>query len=189
MGPKSNRLKFFSSSVWDGADPREYYRMYMNDPRWIKYMVAFLLVVDTLNTIFDSFITYHFSVLEFGNVEGIYDSKLWAVYTHPLLSVTVSSIVQSFFGWRVKKLTGNNWLAGIIVVLSIAQFLAGIGTTVSVVIVTNFTQYQKFKPIIIVWLVLAPLDDLIIAGSLTWYLVRPFQLVIKKAPVNSVFSM
>jgi len=148
---------------------REYYRTSMKDPRWIKYMVAFLLIVDTLNTIFDLYIAYHYSVLEFGNAKGIYNS-FWAINTHPAFSVTIASIVQSFFGWRVKKLTGNNWLAGIIVVLSIAQFLAGIGTTISTAIITNLAQYHKFQSIIIVWLVLAPLDDLIIAVSLTWYL-------------------
>jgi len=148
---------------------REYYRTATNDPRWIKYMVAFLLVAETLNSVFDIYIAYHFSVLEFGNAEGIFTS-FWAVNAHPAMSATISSIVQSFFGWRVKKLTGRSWLASIIIVLSIIQFLAGVGSSIGTVVVPNMAQFHKFKSVVIVWLGLAPLDDLLIAGSLTWYL-------------------
>ena len=37
-------------------------------------------------------------------------------------TVIVSSTVQSFFGWRVHKLTGQTWLAALIGVSAIVQF-------------------------------------------------------------------
>ncbi|KAF8337544.1 uncharacterized protein EI90DRAFT_3043335 [Cantharellus anzutake] len=146
-----------------------YYRHAQNDPAWIKYLVAFILLADTFNSVFDAWFTYHYAVLEFGNPNTIMVSN-WVFNTDPIMTVIISSTVQAFFGWRVKRLTGITWLAAIIVISAVIQFLAGLGTTIGCAIVKEFVQFRSFKSIVIVWLVLAPVTDFLIAASLAWYL-------------------
>ncbi|KAF8337540.1 uncharacterized protein EI90DRAFT_3152200 [Cantharellus anzutake] len=146
-----------------------YYRHAQNDPAWIKYLVAFIFLADTLNSVFDTWFTYHYAVLEFGNPKTILVSN-WVFNTEPVMTVVTSSTVQAFFGWRVKRLTGITWMAAIIVIFAFIQFLAGLGTAIGCTILKEFVRFRSLKSIVIVWLVLAPLTDFLIAATLTWYL-------------------
>jgi hypothetical protein len=73
--------------------------------------------------------------------------------------VIVSSTVQSFFAWRVRKLTGHTWLAVLIGLSAIGQFckfvyrfptrvlrelhlVVGIGVGIACGIVKDFTQFH-----------------------------------------------
>jgi len=151
-----------------------------SDPRWIKFTVAFVLIVYTLNSVLDTWFAYHYSVSELGNPEAIYIVS-WVMFIGPALTVIISSTVQSFFAWRIRKLTGYNWLAAIIIILAIAQLFAGIGTSIGSAILKDIHTH-RLKSIAVVWFVLAPLDDFIIAASLAWFLVRSFLPKFKRSP-------
>ncbi|ESK80636.1 hypothetical protein Moror_16586, partial [Moniliophthora roreri MCA 2997] len=70
----------------------------------------------------------------------------------------ISGMVQAFFGWRVKVLTGS-WILFIIIQLcSVAVFLK------------SFADFHKFEIIVIIWLICAILADIIITTTLVTYL-------------------
>jgi len=92
--------------------------------------------------------------------------------TDPVMTVIISSTVQAFFGWRVKRLTGQTWLAILIMASAFIQFLCGLATSIGCGIVKEFVQFQKFKSVVIIWLVLAPVTDFVISAALVWFLRR-----------------
>ena len=44
----------------------------------------------------------------------------------------------------------------------------GVAASVLCAIVKDFVKFQSFKPVIIVWLVLAPVTDIVISVALVW---------------------
>ncbi|CUA72559.1 hypothetical protein RSOLAG22IIIB_10114 [Rhizoctonia solani] len=84
--------------------------------------------------------------------------------------VTVSSTVQSFFAWRIVKLTGRLWLGCLIGVTIFVQFAAGLGGTIGGFMVKDFTRYHELTTVVIVWLVSSVVTDTVITSILTWYL-------------------
>ena len=56
-------------------------------------------------------------------------------------------------------------------VLSVASFLGSVGTTAGALIVLEFAQFQKYEPVVVVWLAGAACADIIIAAALVLYLV------------------
>ncbi|ESK87101.1 hypothetical protein Moror_11908 [Moniliophthora roreri MCA 2997] len=84
----------------------------------------------------------------------------------------ISGMVQAFFGWRVKVLTGSWILLAIIQFCSAAAFLMGIATAIACGIVKSFADFQKFQVVVIIWLVCATLADIIITVTLVIHLKR-----------------
>ncbi|KAG8769324.1 hypothetical protein FRC12_005031 [Ceratobasidium sp. 428] len=61
-----------------------YYVSFKKDHKWIKLLVAYLFVIDTLNTIFDIGLVWRYTITFFGNLEEIIHSswcKLSLLYT------------------------------------------------------------------------------------------------------------
>lgn len=100
----------------------------------------------------------------------------------------IATLVQLFFAWRVKVLTGRMWVVMIIVVSAMGSIcgyfsiadartiltcfsVGGVGTAIAIHYVPEFVQFQKFQAIVIVWLILAAICDLTITISLTLHLV------------------
>ncbi|KAF8326084.1 uncharacterized protein EI90DRAFT_1995185 [Cantharellus anzutake] len=146
-----------------------YFRNSKEDAHWIKGMVAFLFVCGVTNSVMDVIFTYNYGIRQFGNTIAIQTST-WVFDTDPVMTVLLSTTVQTFFGWRVKRLTGQNIVAGFIFVAAFVQFLCGLGTSIACGMVKEFVHFQRFQSIVIVWLVLAPVTDFLISGSLFWYL-------------------
>ncbi|EEB99312.1 hypothetical protein MPER_01030, partial [Moniliophthora perniciosa FA553] len=84
----------------------------------------------------------------------------------------ISGIVQAFFGWRVKVLTGSWILLVIIEFCSVIGFFMGIATAIASSIVKIFAAQQKFFIVVILWLVSTTLADIIITTTLVIYLKR-----------------
>ncbi|KAF8317353.1 hypothetical protein DL93DRAFT_2165615 [Clavulina sp. PMI_390] len=148
-----------------------YFRSSTKDALWVKILVVYLTIADLVNCIFDIWFTYYYNVDMFGNKLALLKST-WYFDTDPAMVVLISSPVQGFFAWRVKKLTGQTWLGICIGISAFAQLLLGIGTSIACGIVKDFVNYHKFKSIVIAWLVLAPITDIVIAVSLVFFLQR-----------------
>jgi len=135
----------------------------------MKWMVWSIVVVDTLNSIVSSYVAYDYSVSDFGEVTKIL--KVTPLFGVMVLTTAITgSIVQTFFGFRVKWLTGNRWIGWIIIFAAFLQFLCGVGTITGGYIVKEFVRFQEFRSVVILWLVLAPVTDLVISGALVLYL-------------------
>lgn len=99
--------------------------------------------------------------------------------------------MQSFFARRIYILTQERWLASVIVLLSLIQMcrkitafmnhlyqltylttVAGIGVGIGGAIVQQFSELEKLKQIVLVWLFGSVVTDAIITVSLVWFLVH-----------------
>lgn len=97
-----------------------YYLTYKNDPRWIKALVYYLFIVESLNTACDMQMMYQPLIQHFGEEEATrYFPMMFAA--EPIVIVAVSTPIQFFFAWRVRLLTKSNWLAGLICFFSVVS--------------------------------------------------------------------
>ncbi|KAF9038953.1 hypothetical protein BDZ89DRAFT_392024 [Hymenopellis radicata] len=147
-----------------------YWSTYRQRDRWfIKYFVALMFVADTVHTV--GIVVYLYICLIKHFDDPVYlTTSTTAFEMEPALSGMISGMVQAFFGWRVKVLTGS-WALFIVVELcSIAAFLMGIATALACHIVKFFADFQKFRTIVIIWLACATFADILITGSLVTHL-------------------
>ncbi|KAJ3478952.1 hypothetical protein NLI96_g9393 [Meripilus lineatus] len=114
---------------------------------------------------------YDVLVNNFANEEALAKAN-WVFATDPAMVGIIATAVQLFFAWRVKVLTDNIWAVIFIVLTSLCSVLGGIGTAIGIHIVPEFVEFQKFKVVVIVWLIGAAVCDAAITLSLTWYLRR-----------------
>ncbi|KAI5896768.1 uncharacterized protein SCHCODRAFT_01151025 [Schizophyllum commune H4-8] len=139
------------------------------DAWYISSFVAFLFAADTVHTGFTIGYMYNCLINNFGN--GNFLAKAdWLFSTDPALTGIIGGTVQIFFAWRVKILTGNIWLALVIVACSAASLLAGIGTAIACGIVPMFADFLKFKVVVALWLAASSVSDVLITITLVYHL-------------------
>lgn len=146
-----------------------YFSYFKKDKTFMKVFVAFLMVADTLNSILDTVMLYDYVITNFG--DKIFMNIANTTFaTDPTMTGIIAFSTQCFFAWRVRKLT-NSWILPVMIVtLGTASFLSAIGSTIGVQIVKQFAEFQKFKVVVIIWLVCAAMTDILITGSLIWTL-------------------
>ncbi|KAG8691227.1 hypothetical protein FRC11_005725, partial [Ceratobasidium sp. 423] len=94
-----------------------------NDPKLFKWMVAYVLLLNIASTIFTWTWIYDLFVYNFGSY-GLFLSIKYLSWFYVLDSMMVI-VVQGFFGLRAWKLTGKNWLVGILLVSLMLSALGG----------------------------------------------------------------
>ncbi|CAE6438538.1 unnamed protein product [Rhizoctonia solani] len=146
-----------------------YFVAFPRDHRWIKILVTYMFIVDTLNSIFDIGLVWKYTITLFGDSQGILVSSWW-FNVEPVMTVMISSTTQGFFAWRVAKLTGHAWMGWGIALSAFIQFAAGLGSTIGAFIVQDFARFQELKVAVITWLGLSALTDIVITCTLSWYL-------------------
>lgn len=143
-----------------------------HDARWIKWMVTWTVFMEAVSSSLASFISYDYAVRDFGEPDKVLIRT--PEFSAFILTIGIcSTTVQCFYGWRVKRLLGRKWLAYVIYTSAVAQMLCVTGVAAGDSIVTSFQAFQQFKPVravVIVWMVLAPVTDLFIAGLLVFFL-------------------
>ncbi|EPQ53453.1 hypothetical protein GLOTRDRAFT_130788 [Gloeophyllum trabeum ATCC 11539] len=148
-----------------------YFHAFPNDRRWIKLFVSVLFLADTVNSIFDCVFIYQAVIIHFGDDDFVANAN-WVFATDPAMTGIIAAMVQLFFAWRIKILTGNNYLVGIVIVAAITGMFGGLGTAVAIKFVPKFIEFQRFEPVVIVWLIGNAICDIIITSVLTWHLRR-----------------
>jgi len=120
------------------------------DRMWLKCLVVFLFLADTVNAVLDIIYVYDALIIHFGDVE--YLTKASRVFgTNTVMTGIISSSVQLFYTRRVKVVTGNMWIVLFIVVCAIIDLLAAIGTSIAISILPVFADAVKFEAIIVIW--------------------------------------
>ncbi|RDB17462.1 hypothetical protein Hypma_001621 [Hypsizygus marmoreus] len=148
-----------------------YYQTYKRDASWIRYLVLYLFIIETINTGIDMFIAYEPLILRFGNPDALkYFPTLFA--SEPLIIVAVSTPIQLFFAWRIKVLTKSNWIAGPIIVFGIISLAGGIWTGVKLAIIKDFIRKPELHIPALVWFLSSCISDVLITGSLVFSLSR-----------------
>lgn len=148
-----------------------YYSVFRNKDRMgMQIFVAVLFVADTLNTIFNIIWIYGAVIKNFGNFASLEYADLFLA-SDAAMTAIIAAMVQTFFAWRVKILTQNLWITGLIAFLAFCNLVAGVG---SAIINRNFypkfADFQKYSYIVIPWLVFSAVCDVVITVALTWNL-------------------
>ncbi|KAF8469352.1 hypothetical protein JB92DRAFT_3149996 [Gautieria morchelliformis] len=146
-----------------------YYQTYKRDATWIRYFVLYLFICKTLATGFDIGMMYEPLVLRYATPRAttIFPIMLKPV---PIVTVFISTPVQLFVCWRIKRLSGSRLLPTIICALALSAFAGGISTTVAASIFHKFADERRYGGEIITWLVSSAAADICIMGSLVWSL-------------------
>ncbi|KAH9933211.1 uncharacterized protein BXZ73DRAFT_101173 [Epithele typhae] len=140
-----------------------YFTTFKQDRTWIKAFVGLLFLCDTVNSAFDIAFLYIALINNFGNVSALTTAS-WVFATDAVMTAIIGSLVQLFFAWRVKVLT-NNTLAVVVI-----TGFGGTGTTIATRMIPEFVQFQRFKVIVIIWLVSSAMADCLITFVLVRYL-------------------
>lgn len=148
-----------------------YMSVFKRDATWIKIFVAYLLLADTLNTAFTAAILYEYLIAHYGEVDYL-SHATWLFSTDPALTGIISCSVQLFFAYRVKRLTGNTWLAVAISLLAVVAACGALGSAIAVNWWHDFDDFRNFKAVVVIWLVCAAVADVLVTGVLVWYLRR-----------------
>ncbi|KAI0089212.1 hypothetical protein BDY19DRAFT_131256 [Irpex rosettiformis] len=146
-----------------------YFTKYKKDKFTLKLFIAVLFVADCLNTAFDVALVYKPIVHMAGDQHALLFAD-WLSSTDPIVTSIIAALVQTFFGWRVKVLTGNWFLFIAIGACSFCQLCGGIGVAIAITFIPAFTDFLKFKAAVIIWLAFSAAADVLIAVSLVWYL-------------------
>lgn len=126
---------------------------------------AVLFLADTLNSVLDCHFVYVYLISNFGNVTQA-SRAVHTFSSDPILTSVIALMAQSFFAWRIYKLTQQWWTSAAIIFIGGLSLLAAIGTTVGVEIVVEFAKFQKFQVAVIIWLACAAVADGIITTAL-----------------------
>ncbi|EMD35143.1 hypothetical protein CERSUDRAFT_97065 [Gelatoporia subvermispora B] len=148
-----------------------YYNTYRRDRLWMKLFVAGLFIADTVNSAFDIWWIYDVVINHFGDFSAL-ETGNWVFATDPAMVGIIATSVQLFFAWRIKVLTQNNWIVGVVVFSAMGSIFGGLGTAIAIHYVPEFIEFQKFQAVVIIWLILAAICDTTITISLTIHLRR-----------------
>ncbi|KAJ7511533.1 hypothetical protein B0H11DRAFT_1694177, partial [Mycena galericulata] len=149
-----------------------YYQAFPNDQLWIKCLVYTVYSIDLVQIIFgtlDVFTMFGYQFADVSTLTRIHFTWL----TGPTLTGLVSFIVQSFYAFRLYKLSGSWVIPALIVVVSeflsflLFRGLMSLEASVVVSISGFITGGLILKG---VWLAGSALNDIIIAVCMTYYL-------------------
>ncbi|EIM84417.1 uncharacterized protein STEHIDRAFT_100468 [Stereum hirsutum FP-91666 SS1] len=146
-----------------------YYGNYQRDKPWMRVFICILFLADTVNTAFDMQLNYAALINHFGDNDFI-QTATWVFQTDPAMTGIIGMMVQVFFAWRIKVLSGSLWAALLIGLFAVLECLAGIGTAIAVGFVPKFFDFQIFKPAVVIWLACSALCDCLITLVLVLYL-------------------
>jgi len=143
-----------------------YYQRYTNDFPWIRYFMLYLFIVETVNVVVEVGIIYDPLIIQYGKEAAIAISPKLLPGDAILIAI-VSAPIQLFTAWRISVITGSFILPGIISLLSLGSFAAGVLVSYMVHINPEFRAFQNFTTEVIVWLVLSAGCDILIAVGMT----------------------
>ncbi|KAF9520853.1 hypothetical protein BS47DRAFT_1481188 [Hydnum rufescens UP504] len=148
----------------------QYYSTF-KDPSLIQILVAFVLLIDILQTSLMTYMVWTYTVTHFGDLVFL-SKSVWMLSTIPFYSVPISWVVQGFFAWRIRMLTKRRIFSVIILILASIQGLAGIGAGIGSFFINTTAENVRLQPIAIIWFVFAISCDSLITAMMVWTLTR-----------------
>ncbi|KAH9963521.1 hypothetical protein BC827DRAFT_1192271 [Russula dissimulans] len=139
------------------------------DPISLKVFVAILIALDTLHTVLCIYGVYWYLILNFGNVESL-DINMWAANLQPEIIILVGYLVQIFYARRVYIISRNIIIPILVVALGALALSMGLLFTVKSFFVDRYSHYNSLVWIAVVGQSATALADILIAGSMCWYL-------------------
>lgn len=138
-----------------------YYLSYKGDVHWIRCLVLYLFVIETVNTGCDMAMMYQTLINNFGKADTtkFFPTLLAA---EPITIVVISTPIQLFFAYRIRLLSKSNLLGGIIAFFATVSLGGGAWSTVRIVKTKVFAHKPELHLPALVWLLSAVVSDVMI---------------------------
>ncbi|KAJ7460844.1 hypothetical protein B0H11DRAFT_2241835 [Mycena galericulata] len=153
-----------------------YFLAFPKDRRTSKFLVAFIVVAEILQTLGDSRDTMRIFGAGWGN-DPLLDEVGWAWFSVPILGSLIAAVGQLFFAWRIYIL-GNRtlFIPAVIVIITTIQLGAGIWTGVLICRAGRFSalEFQYLRPPV-AWLAATALSDVVIVAGTAFYVMKARQ--------------
>jgi len=144
-----------------------YYRLYTNDPAWIRYLMLYLFIVGTANVVIECGIIYEPLIMQYGTAVTPVTIIPKLLPGDAILISIVSAPIQLFAAWRISVITESFIVPGLIASLSLGSFGSGINMSIKVIMNREFGEFDRFETSAIVWLALSAVCDIVIAAGLS----------------------
>lgn len=146
-----------------------YYLYYPKDRVFLKGLVLFVWVIDTVHIVLVCHAMYYYLVTNYGIPETLLDG-VWSLFVSIAINLLIAIIVQVYFALRIFRLSGQKirwWLTGFILVLVFAHFALGMETVVLIFIKKELAKLDEITLIAAMpFALFAVLSDVAIAASL-----------------------
>ncbi|KAF9071853.1 hypothetical protein BDP27DRAFT_461824 [Rhodocollybia butyracea] len=146
-----------------------YFEGFSKDRLTIKLLVGGVWILNVLQMVFIGHSLYHWMISNFGN-PAAFNSSIWSFDVGILFTNIIVLAVELFFAFRVLTLSKNKWLSGIIAILSVCYWGFELASFVRKFQLGKISLFFRFEWIACTGLACAAAADLLIAGSLTFYL-------------------
>jgi len=139
------------------------------DPMSLKLFVAVLLALDVLHTVLCTYVVYWYLVSNFGNVNNL-GIDMWAANIQVGLNALTVYLVQLFYARRVYFISRNIIIPVLVAVLGGLCFVLASLFTAKAFILERYSRFDSLIWVCIVAISAAASADILIAGSMCWYL-------------------
>jgi hypothetical protein len=148
-----------------------YYQAYKKDAKWIRYLILYIFIAETVNTACDMYMMFEPLVLKYGTPDAVTFFPMMLA-ADPIVTVAVSVPVQLFIAWRISIISRGKWIPFVIVVLAIISLGGGLWLGVTVTIIKRFARKPELHWPALMWLLSSAIADVIITASLVWSLAK-----------------
>jgi len=147
-----------------------YFENYTSDGILIKGTVFTLLILETLYAALSMHAIYYYVILNYLNPFPLLKAA-WSLATALGVSRAIILVVHLFYVRRVYHISKKNTpLVALLTALTLAHFGTGIVVTVQVFQLQFWDSFGSSEKMVKTWLSLGATTDIIIAGSLSFYL-------------------
>ncbi|KAI0066119.1 hypothetical protein BV25DRAFT_1821000 [Artomyces pyxidatus] len=148
-----------------------YFRKYPNDPFRQKLLAFFLWSTDATQSILIAISTWEYVIVNFGNpaIGGhVFITTAIAIWFTALMTTGANL----FYCGRIHRLsTGNWWITGPILFLTISRLATATTTSIELCILKSVPVYSEhFKPLWTTGLANAAVTDMLVTAALCYYL-------------------
>ncbi|KAH8804260.1 hypothetical protein DL96DRAFT_637362 [Flagelloscypha sp. PMI_526] len=148
----------------------QYYKNFPRDHWFLKFLVAFMLTVETVNSGIQTYTLFYFTIRHRGNMD-VLQNPPWNLNAVVALNTLSGTIIQCFFARRVYILSAHNWiLTSVIVASSMSQLALGWAITIQAIRFPRMEDIGKYLFLNIPAFTMTAVTDIINAISLVYYL-------------------
>ncbi|KAJ7746927.1 hypothetical protein DFH07DRAFT_962770 [Mycena maculata] len=148
-----------------------YFQIFPSDANSYKLLVAWLWLSDAVHTVLMCTAIWQYIIVNFSNPDIV--NKIFpAIPSIVSLTALITLSVNTFYGWRIHKLSKHNWwLSGPIAVLSVIRVGLAFTTTTEMLLEKTFTAFAaKFKVLFTSGLAISAVTDIIVSSARYYYL-------------------
>lgn len=142
-----------------------------NDPQWQKVFVGMVVFLDALSSAIAMAWMYQLFIDGWGDA-SYFTHANWLLASDPMICGILACMVQLFFAWRLHIIAKRPWLTAFIVLAATATFIGGVGTGIAVLVIKEYAQLGRARPIGCTWDFSAVIADMTITAGMTYYLRR-----------------